>query len=73
MTTVVTHQCDVCNCRKDNAEGWLRMTLSRTEGITLTIATEGKKAFFDGLVVEDICGAECAQKRISQWLTQQGI
>jgi hypothetical protein len=73
MTTVTTQACDVCGRLKQQVNHWLRITVSDTEGIVIVPAIDGKKSYFHGLAIEDICGAECAQKRLSQWLTEQGI
>lgn len=66
--------CNVCGHAKQEANHWLCALSQGRSGIVFWPASE-PVAFdgFDHLPVEDICGADCAHKRLSQWLTEQGI
>lgn len=72
MSDIATKACNVCGRLKQEFNHWLVLTPSR-HCITFIPASMPVESVFESDVVEDICGADCAHKRLSQWLTQQGI
>lgn len=69
-------KCDVCGREKKETNHWLVCITSPptaqapgTEGIAFGPA--GSMSDDPSLKKEDICGQECAQKRLSQWLADQ--
>ena len=72
MTDLLTTSCDVCGEIKKETNDWLRAVVTGN-GLMFVPTAEPKTSKFDKVSSEDICGADCAQKRLSQWLTQQGI
>jgi hypothetical protein len=69
---IATKACDVCGRQKQAVNHWLVLIVN-ARCITFYPASMPFESVFESDVIEDICGADCAHKRFSQWLTQQGI
>lgn len=72
MTVAAATICDVCTTQKQETNHWL-VALVGNDDLLFMPASNQSRGYFDGLRREDICGADCAHTRLSQWLTQQGL
>jgi len=62
-------QCDVCGNPKKETNHWLiALTRMDYEGIIFLPAEAVEEPRRDNVVYEDLCGQECAHKRLSAWL-----
>lgn len=67
--------CDVCLRVKQETNHWL-IAFTRPGACGITFGRGADAALVpkrQKLVTEDIYGADCAHKKLSQWLTEQGI
>jgi hypothetical protein len=71
VSDVATKACNVCGRLKQEANHWL-VAVDCYDTLQFWPATRPTEPPL-GQTTEDICGADCAHKRLSQWLTQQGI
>ena len=63
--------CDVCTRQKQETNHWL-VAIVRPfyEGIIFEPADAVEDPHRDDVIYEDICGQECAHKRLSVWLDE---
>lgn len=73
MSDIATKACNVCGRLKQEVNHWLVAVIWKHD-LTFFPSGVGRSESISGpFTLEDICGADCAHKRLSQWLTQQGI
>jgi hypothetical protein len=63
--------CDVCKRQKQEVNHWLvAIVRPLYEGIIFEPADAVEEPRRDNVIYEDICGQECAHKRLSTWLDE---
>ena len=68
---VATKACDVCGRQKQETNHWLVAVMKDGfEGIIFQPAEATEEPRNPRVIYEDICGQECAHKRLSRWLDE---
>ena len=75
---VLTKACDVCGRQKQVANHWFIAVIDPAQKATgnVGIAFGPASAVIDNpqlFVVEDICGQQCAHKRLDRWFESQTV
>lgn len=65
----VTFQCDGCGITKGATNNWFRMRVGNALHIYHWDDC-GDGATDDSIAILHVCGRECAQKKISEWMGQ---
>lgn len=69
MTDVATVACNICERQKQEVNHWfVAIVRPEFEGILFQPAEATGEPRNPLLTYEDICGQECAHKRLSRWL-----
>jgi hypothetical protein len=74
---VPTVTCDVCGRQKGPTNNWFKCITPKDrqpseDGIAFGLSC-AEIDHDDGLLIEDICGRECAHKRLSRWMESVSI
>jgi hypothetical protein len=68
---VKTVACDLCGLQKQETNHWLvEVTRAGFEGIIFQPAEATESPRNPDFIYKDLCGQECAHKRLAQWLDE---